>query len=305
MLIDTKERLLLVGDNPFHSISHLSQERARGRTEDPSNPKYAAGLILTAIENGANGFTFSVSETTLAILEELNMHKALDSLRLYPVVPYAFEYVRLANQSGISGLARKFGAELVRSPSLRSIGYGLKSVLTSDLSSILKTYLSYEICRVRSVSSKVCLESMVLHQLITDMALALDLDWLFKEYIDFLLRRNITPGFNTGNFPVLVNKFSEWSIDLGNIAVETPFNKAGFQMTPSIEECEKALSVIPKPIVIAISVFAAGYIRPEEGAEYIAALPNMKGVAVGVSKESHARETFSLFKKRFSLRSVS
>ena len=297
MLVDTKERLLLVGDNPFHSISHLSQERARSRTEDPSNPKYAAGLILTAMENGANGFTFSVSETTLAILKELNMHNALDSLRLYPVVPYAFEYVRFANQSGIPGLARKFGSELVRSKSLRSIGYGLKSALTTDLSAILKTYLSYEICRIRSVSSKVLLESMVLHQLITDMALALNLDWLFKEYIDFLIRRSITPGFNTGNFPFLVNKFREWKIDLGNIAIETPFNKAGFQMTPSIEECEKALNVIPKPIVIAISVFAAGYVDLSNAGKYIMALPNIKGVAIGVSKEKHAKESFQLFKQ--------
>jgi hypothetical protein len=297
VLVDTKERLLLVGDNPFHSISHLSQERARSRTEDPSDPKYAAGLILTAMKNGANGFTFSVSETTLAILKELNMHNALNRLGLYPVVPYAFEYVRLANQSGIPGLARKFGVELVRSKSLRSIGYGLKSALTTDLTSILKTYLSYEICRIRSVSSKLLLESMLLHQLITDMALALDLDWLFREYIDFLIRRNITPGFNTGNFPVLVNKFSEWNIDLRDIAVETPFNKAGFQMTPSIEECEKALSVIPKPIVIAISVFAAGYVDLSNAGKYIMALPNIKGVAIGVSKEKHAKESFQLFKQ--------
>ena len=109
MLIDSKEKLLLVGDNPFHSISHLSQERARGRTEDPSNPKYAANLILTALENGANGFTFSVSETTLAILKELDRHGAIGRTGLYPVVPYAFEYVRLANQFGISGLVKKFG----------------------------------------------------------------------------------------------------------------------------------------------------------------------------------------------------
>jgi hypothetical protein len=297
VLIDTKEKLLLVGDNPFHSISHLSQERARCRIEDPSNPKYAASLILTALDNGANGFTFSVSETTLAILKELDAHNALVRLRLYPVVPYAFEYVRLANQSGIPGLAKKFGAELVRSRSLSSIGYGLRGALTTDLSSILKTYLSYEISRIKSVSSKVRLDSMLLHQLITDMALALDLDWLFKEYVDFLSHRKITPGFNTGNFPVLLNKFNEWDIDLRNITIEAPFNKAGFQMTPSIEECEKALSLVPEPVVIAISVFAAGYVNPSDAAKYILALPNIKGVAIGVSKEKHAMESFRLFKQ--------
>lgn len=70
-------------------------------------------------------------------------------------------------------------------------------------------------------------------------------------------------------------------------------------MMPSIEACEKALSMVPEPVVIGVSVLAAGYISPREAAEYIAALPNIKGVAVGVSKESHARETFSLFKSAF------
>jgi hypothetical protein len=299
-LLDSKEKLLLVGDNPFHSISHLSQERARSRNEDPTNPKYAANLVMTAQENGANGFTFSVSETTLEILKELKMHDSLGDLQLHPVVPYAFEWVRLANQVGIPGLASRFTSQLARSKSIKSLGYGLRGALTVNLSSILKTYLSYEISRIRSsTSGKGRLDSMLLHQLITDMALALDLDWLFREYVKFLSSQRITPGFNTGNFPFLVEKFNEWDIDLRRTVIAAPFNRVGFQMTPSIEECEKALSVMPEPVVIGISVFAAGYIRPREAAEYIVTLPNMKGVAIGVSKESHARETFGLFKQRF------
>jgi hypothetical protein len=300
-LIDSKDKLLLVGDNPFHNISHLSQERARKRTEDPSNPKFAASLIMLAQENGANGFTFSVCEKTLEILKELRIHNAIGDLQLHPVVPYAFEYVRLANQFGIPGLARKFSGELTRSKNIRSLGYGLRGVLTGDLASILKTYLSYEISRVKSsISGKRRLGSMMLHQLITDMALALDLDSLFKAYVDFLSNQKITPGFNTGNFSVLVSKFKEWNIDLRKILVATPFNKVGFQMTPSIEECEKALSAIPEPVVIGISVFAAGYINPKEAVEYIKSLPNIKGIAVGISKERHAKETFSIFKEVFS-----
>ena len=297
-MIDAKERLLLVGDNPFHNISHLSQERARSRIEDPSNPKYAASLILTAIENGANGFTFSVSETTLAILKELNVHNAIGHLRLYPVVPYAFDYVRLTNQLGIPGLARKFGAELARSKNVKSLGLGLWSALTADLNSILKTYLSYEYSRVRSTgTAKTCLDSIILHQLVTDMILALDLDWIAKSYLDFCNRLNIAPGFNTGNFPFLVKRFNEWNIDLEKVLVAAPFNKVGFQMIPSGQECERALKQFTKPNLIAISVLAAGYINPKEAAEYIAHLPNIRGVVVGVSKMEHAQETFSLFKR--------
>ena len=31
-MINSTQKLLLVGDNPFHGISHLSQEQARSRT---------------------------------------------------------------------------------------------------------------------------------------------------------------------------------------------------------------------------------------------------------------------------------
>jgi hypothetical protein len=303
---NSNEKLLLVGDNPFHNISHLSQERARSRTEDPGDPKYAASLIAMAMENGANGFTFSVSENTLSILKELEKQNALEGLRLYPVVPYAFEYVRQATQlGGLPALARKFGVEMVKSGNLGAIGLGLKGALTVDPAALMKTYLSYEISRVKSaVNAKAQVDSVLLHQLITDIALALNLDWFFKFYVDFLASKQMLPGFNTGNFPFLVNKFREWDIDLGEVLIAAPFNNVGFQMSPSVEECEKALKLLPQPVVIAISVLAAGFVRPNEAIEYIPVLPNIKGVAVGVSKEKHAKETFSLFENAFNCNNV-
>ncbi len=298
-MLDSNKKLVLVGDNPFHNISHLSQERARARLDNnPGNPKYAASLIALAIENGANGFTFSVSETTLSILKELEKLDVLDRLHLFPVVPYAFEYVRLANQvGGIPGLAKKFGLDMVKSGNVKGLGFGLKGALTADLMAMLKTYLAYETSRIKdSVNIKVNLESVLLHQLITDMALALNLDWIFKSYIDFLSHQRLLPGFNTGNFAYLVKKFSEWHIDLRKVLILAPFNKVGFQMTPSIAECESALRLLPSPSVLAMSVLAAGFVSPKEAAQYIATLPNIRGVAVGVSKASHAQDTISLFR---------
>jgi hypothetical protein len=292
------DKLLLVGDNPFHNISHLSQEKARARNEDPSDPEYAAGLIITAMENGANGFLFSVSETTLAILDELRERNSVDHLGLYAIVPYAFDYVRLATQvGGISGLGKRFVGDIIKSRNVESIRYGLKGVLTANPEAILKTYLAYELSRIRSYSSKKpVVQSLMLHQLITDMALALNLEWLFKAYVEFLLKKGITPGFNTGNFAFLVKRLREWEVNLDRLLIVAPFNNVGFQMVPSKEACEKALNMLSEPNSIAISVLAAGYVSPLDAAQYISSLPNIKGVAIGVSKEKHAKETFSLFK---------
>jgi len=293
-------KVLLVGDNPFHSISHLSQERARVRGDTSTYPESAADLIMTSMENGANGFMFSVSETTLSILREVHKRGAVERLSLYAIVPYAYEYVRLATQvGGIPGLAKRFAKQILVSGNMRAVAMGLKGVTRADPVSLLKTYLTYEISRIKSSAGKQAnLSSVLLHQMITDVALALDLDWLFKEYVDFTRKLGVTPGFNTGNFSYLVNKFTEWDVNLREIVIAAPFNKAGFQMIPSKKECEKALEGVPEPVLIAISILAAGYLKPSEAIQYIGTLPNIKGVAVGVSKERHARETFKLLKEK-------
>jgi len=296
---DVREKVLLVGDNPFHGISHLSQERSRMRGGSTLAAQ-DADLVMISLENGADGFMFSVSDLTLSILRMINGSGRNVSLDLYAIVPYMYEYVRLANQlGGIPGLAKKLARELVTSGNLKAIVYGLDAAARADVTSLTKAYLAYEISRTKSSAGKQAnLRSVLLHQAVTDMALALDMDWLFEAYLDFMSNQGIAPGFNTGNFVYLVNKFEEWGLDMGGIVIAAPFNKAGFQMNPSRTECEKILSGSKKSMVIAISIFAAGYLNPLEAVDYVATLPNLKGVAVGVSKEKHARETFRLLKKK-------
>jgi len=296
---DGRKKILLVGDNPFHGISHLSQEQARVRGKAMIYPEYAANLVVTSLENEANGFMFSVSETTLSILQILHEREGDKRPGLYALVPYAFEYVRLATQLGTSGLAKKFAKQIMVSGNVRAIAMGLKGVIRMDPVTLLKTYLIYEISRIKSSAGKQAnLESLLLHEIITDMGLALNLDWLFKSYVDFMLKLGIKPGFDTRNFAYLVKKFNGWGINFHDVIIAAPFNKVGFQMDPSKRECETALATLDEPNVIAISILAAGYLKPLEAIEYIESLPNIKGVAVGVSKEQHARETFKLLKNR-------
>jgi hypothetical protein len=67
-------------------------------------------------------------------------------------------------------------------------------------------------------------------------------------------------------------------------------------MSPSREECEKALLNVPDTEVIAMSVLASGYINLPEAIDYINGIPQLKGIVVGVSREQHARD-FKTFKK--------
>ena len=294
---DNRKKVLLVGDNPFHGISHLSQEQARTRGNNMTYPEYAANLVATSLENDATGFMFSVSETTLSILERLNEKEVDKKPGLYALVPYAFEYVRLATQIGIPGLAKKFVKQITFSGNVKAIGSGLKGVLRMDPEALLKTYLRYEISRIKSAAGKQAnIESLMLHEVITDMGVALNLDSLIKSYVEFMLKLGIKPGFNTRNFAFLVKRLDEWDINAHDVVIAAPFNKVGFQMDPSKAECEKALATLDDGNVIAISILAAGYLKPPEAIKYIQGLPNIMGVAAGVSKEQHAQETFRLFK---------
>ena len=292
----SKQKLeLLVGDNAFHGISHLSQQRARERsiTDNPSNIEYATRLVNLSLQNSANGFMFSVSNTTLTILKGLDHDKKPD---LYAIVPYAYEYVRLATKvGGISGLAKHFSRQIIFSKNMVTIAPNLIGLIRADPSAFLKTYLIYEISRIKTAAGKDAnLKSILLHEVITDMALALNLDWLFKSYIKLLLRSKIRPGFETRNFPYLVKKFKEWSIDMNNLIITSSFNKIGFQMNPSQTECEKALKKTPQSEIIAMSILAAGYLKPTEAIDYVRGLSNINSIVVGVSNDRQARETFRL-----------
>jgi hypothetical protein len=130
------------------------------------------------------------------------------------------------------------------------------------------------------------------------MALALNLEGLVKNYIDSTEKLGVRPGFETRNFPYLVNKFSEWNIDFKRITVTAAFNKVGFQMCPSKDKCEQALAHIDGAEVIAMSVLAAGYLKPRDIVEYLSNFSRIDGVVIGVSSERQALETFNLLKKR-------
>jgi hypothetical protein len=241
---------------------------------------------------------FSVGDTTLSILNKLPEKTLKERLNLYALVPYAYEYVRIATHSGgLTGLAKRFAIQVLHSGNLKTALIGLKGVLTSNPMDVLKAYISYEIVRIKSsAKNRGILRCVLLHEVITDMAIALNLETFVKSYIKFMVDHNIEPGFETRNFSYFVNKFKEWNIDFKGLVIAAPFNKIGFYMNPSKIECEKALADVSGSTVIMMSILAAGYLKPSEAIDYIHGLPNANAIVVGVSNEQQARQTFKLLK---------
>ena len=287
------ERIVLVGDNPFHGISHVSQERAATRGTGVLSPRTATDIVDTALDYGANAFTFTVSDTTLEILKQLRKREKLP--QLYAIVPYAYEYVRLAVAlGGIPGLGKRIAKQVIKSGNLTAIWHGIRGMLTVDLVEIYKAYVTFEVSRIRTYAGKGSLKCLFLHCAIVDMALGLDMDWLFRAHISILENYGVKPGFHTHNFPFLIDRVKKWDIDLDRILITTPFNAIGMQMNPGREECEKALRALPCNNVLAFGVLAGGLLQINAAIEYIKSLPNIYGVAFGVSTTEQAKKTFSM-----------
>ncbi len=290
-MVDNK--LVLIGDNPFHGISHLSQDRAIARGADVLNPEMAANLVRTALDNGADGFMFSVSNTTLSILQLALTGRPKKSVKLYAIVPYVFEFVRMAvTEGGIPGLSKKIGLEIMRSANFQAVFQGIKGLIGTDPASLLRAYLFYEESRIRRAAGKAGdLSAIFLHEVLTDMSIGLNMEWVFKTHIMFSQKQGLKPGFHTHNLPVLLSKFNDWGISNSGCAFTTQYNSLGFGMCPSREECEKVLPKIKESELYAYGILASGYLKLEEAMNYIKTLDNLSGVAVGVSKEQHAKET--------------
>jgi hypothetical protein len=291
---------ILLGDNPFIGVNHLSQERSRG-SRGKLDSRYVAEVIDSALTAGAQGLVCSahpVMKDALNYMREENYSK---DFGIYLIVPDAQSYVRRASEKGVLGLLNEtFGKLSLKGKAKAVVGGGL-SALTSDPTKMMKTYLEAEVSLFsKSLPKNARVKSVFLHELLTELIISFKMRNLVEEYIDFMNESlNAMPGFVTRNFPRFVDFALSAEIPMQDIVVMTPFNKVGFQMNPSKGDCEQALFNHPSLNVIAMSVLASGYVSLASALEYIKSLNSQISCVVGVSTEEHARETFPQLRTLF------
>lgn len=289
-------RSLLVGDNSFIGVSHLSQARARSRAQELDIDAIVR-VVYSAIEHGATGFTFSTHPTNLQVLEYMKLNPG-PKFQLYPVLPYAQGYVRTANEKGTMKLATELFSKLAPSTKVSSLLQGGLSAITLDPIRMLKSYVDIELgSYLRVKPENTDLGAILLHDILTDLGVAFEAVHFFEAFIDNIRKRyTAKPGFVTRNFVKFVDLFERNRLPLRDIVIMCPFNKVGFQMTPTKESCEECLSKSDLGEIFAMSILAGGYIPLDEAIDYIRTLQNLTGVVAGVSTQQHAQETFTSLK---------
>ncbi|AEH07276.1 hypothetical protein [Methanothermococcus okinawensis] len=282
---------IVLGHNQFFGVNHLSQDAARSRVEKFSQMKNIGDVIKYSLDNNVKGMMLSTHPKAKDILSYLKNEGLADEINFYPMLPYAQGYVRKANEKGVMGLFNEIFGSVSTSKKLKILFKGGMGVLQQDIGKLLSTLIDIELIPFNDLNVK----AVFFHNVFADLALAMDAEEIFGTYIDHVKDEyDAIPSFGTFNFARMVMKFDEWGFKKPLIMAS--FNKVGFQMNPSKEECERVLNEYDVD-VMAMSTLAAGYLKPKEAYEYLGTLPNIKSVVVGVSTKEHADETFGLIRK--------
>ena len=286
---------LLVGDNAFIGHSHLSQTMGRQKALGLDNDEIVR-VIERAVSCGATGFTFSCHPKNFRILRSLAASDKIDNhFGIYPVLPYAPQYVRAINEKGITGLISDVFSQL-------SIGEKTKLIVQGGISTVmlnpLGAMMAYIDSELYKIPRTINIQGVLLHEAITDLGVSFRSVEVFESFINHIRSRwHVKPGFVTRNFSSFVDLFREMNQPLNEITIMTPFNSIGFQMNPSRQSCEDSLSKINGANVIAMSILAGGYIPLDHAVVYISNLSNLSGVVIGVSSADHAERTFTTMQK--------
>jgi hypothetical protein len=225
------------------------------------------------------------------ILSALEAFKNSSDLSIMAVIPNVYEYARESTEKGVLGTILGKAKEI---DLYRKVRMGLRAlrkiqgIITKDLITILTNLIDFEMASFHPYK----VTGVILHGQVTDLALSSNNREVFDVYQEIIRERYKTqPMLATHNFGTLLPKLMEWQI---NMPIMASFNKKGFIMKPSQEECEQLLKRTDY-YIIAKKVMAGGRLSPEEAFPYLSD-KNIGSIVLGVGSLSEAYHTLSVAK---------
>lgn len=287
--ISSKFDSIILGDNPFFGIDHLSYERGRQRTAQ-QNFDNAINVIKCSYELGVKDMMVGTRPMLPDLLEHLRKKtNLLENIRFHAVLPYAQDYVVKMSEKGLIQTIKDVLNSAGLGNKIKILTRGGLGFIRKDLSDLLKALIDVELLKLNNLKIK----TVFLHPVLTDLALALNMKGAFETFIEHLHDNYaVNGGLCTKNFPRLVDKLLDWNLKIFDIM--TSFNKVGFLMNPSREECEKYLTDY-NGTVTGMNIFAGGYLGLQDAYDYVISQTKLRNVVVGVSSIEHAKQTFQLF----------
>ena len=302
MALDDLDPIVL-GHNNFFGVDHLSQERGAARSAQFERIDAILHMIRASMDFGVKAVMMSTHPRATLVADAVRQTPELrDELGFYPLLPYIAKYVRRANERGMINvvLDQIKGAGIGQK--LQIVASGGMAMVRKDMLQVLRTLLQMELTPFRSLK----LRAVFLHDVLTDLALALDIRSAFEVFMEQIGRHSdAEPAFATKNPLLLAQRFREYGFEKPLVLAHV--NKMGFGMNPSRKACEDCLKADGLQ-VMAMGTLASGYLKPAEAYEYLGrlrtsnGLPAVSSIVVGASTPPHAEETFASIRRSLSPR---
>lgn len=281
---------VILGDNQFFGINHMSEEKAQALSEKFRDLKAITDVIETAYECGIRAFMLNTNERARDICNYLREHAdRYPGLNLYPSMPYAHKYANAVTEKGIFGAVKETILEGSSTGEIATmLAKGGFSLLTKDMLKVMQLLIDVEMKIFRGLSVKV----IFLQNIVTDLLLGFGVKDVFIGYASYIRERyGIEPGFVTMNMPKLVDFLESCGIE--NPIVCSAINKAGFLMNPNRATYEKTLKEREfRPM--AMSILASGGVKVKDAVEYVCGELGVQSVVFGASSRNHIVETRDL-----------
>jgi hypothetical protein len=276
---------VLLGDNQFFAVSHLSDEKSRAQSIRFKDDESIIRVLDQSISLGINTFMCTTHDRIGNICEHIgNNPSEYVGFKIFPCMPYAHKYANAVTELGILGTVKQY----VPGNIFGTFAKGGFAFLNKDFLKLMEIFIDAEMKMFKGISTPV----IFIQNVLVDMILGLKMYEIFKEYDAYIRKKyNAEPGYITMNLPTLLDALN--SVGIINPIICTSINKIGFRMSGGKGIYEKYLKEKEfRPI--AMQVLAAGALKPKEAIEYLGNFPKIESVLFGASSKSHIQETKEL-----------
>lgn len=278
--------LLLLGDNQFFGINHMSEEKARAQAIRFQDTAAIIDVIDVALEHGIRTLMCTTHDRIAEVCDHVRADpERYSDYRFYPCMPYAHKYANAITDNGMLGAVRQF---LPEEGLLNAAMRGGKSFLKKDIEGIITLLIDAEMKMFQGLNTPV----VFLQNVVVDLMLGLGFDEAFAVFDRHVRQRyGAEPAFITMNLPMLLDALDR--VGLENPIVCANINEIGFRMSGGIDGYERALKERPfRPV--AMSVFASGAIAPEQALRWIHDHARVESIVFGASSRSSIAGTSRL-----------
>jgi hypothetical protein len=277
---------LLLGDNQFFGVNHMSEERARQQSLRFATADGIIDVLDSAYDEGVRTFMCTTHDRIASICDHVRTHlERYADFAFYPCMPYAHKYANAVTERGMLGAVKLF---LPDGGLADAAMRGGSSAARRDIEGITTLLIDAEMKMFEGVRTPV----VFLQNVVVDLLLGLGFKDAFRVFARHVEDRyDAEPGFITMNMPALLPVLEELEID--NPIVCSSINKIGFRMCGGVEAYEAALRQ-RRFRAVAMSVYASGAIPPREAIEWVCSRPNIEAIVFGASSERNIRNTREL-----------